>query len=171
MKMEGSGGRPKKETIGLEKEKTIGFQNTKTKTKPNENVNENVNDNVNENVNDNVVGDSCVDGLQEVLKFYDNNIGMLTPFIVETLTYYSQEMDYEVLIFAMEKAVASNIRTLAYIKGTLNNWSKKGIKTLLQAKEENQSFKNKGQEVKEETEKEKLERRAKELEEMINANK
>ena len=41
MKTEKSGGRPKKETSGFKEEKTIGFQNTKTKTKPNENVNDN----------------------------------------------------------------------------------------------------------------------------------
>lgn len=40
------GGRPKKETTGFEKEKTIGFENKK----PNENVNENVNDNIKENI-------------------------------------------------------------------------------------------------------------------------
>ena len=57
------GGRPKKEKtpVGLLKET------------PNENVNENV------NVNDNV-SDSCVDGLQEIIDFYNNNIGMITPY-------------------------------------------------------------------------------------------
>lgn len=44
------GGRPKKETTGFEKEKTIGFENKK----PNENVNENVNDNIKENIKENL---------------------------------------------------------------------------------------------------------------------
>ena len=67
------GGRPKKEKtpVGLLKET------------PNENVNENVNVNENENVNDNV-SDSCVDGLQEIINFYNNNIGMLTPYRVRS---------------------------------------------------------------------------------------
>ena len=67
------GGRPKKEKtpVGLLKET------------PNVNVNENDNDNVNANVNDNV-SDSCVDGLQKIIDFYNNNIGMLTPYRIRS---------------------------------------------------------------------------------------
>lgn len=50
-----------------------------SKAVTNVNVNVNANDNVNANVNDNV-SDSCVDGLQEIIDFYNNNIGMLTPY-------------------------------------------------------------------------------------------
>lgn len=132
------GGRPKKETIGFQKEKTIGFENKK----PNKNVNENVNVNVNENENDNV-SDSCVDGLQEVINFYENNIGLITPHAAEVLEDFLEEMNYEVVIFAMKKAVEANVRTIQYIKGTLNNWNKKGIKTLIEAEEESQNFRKK----------------------------
>lgn len=52
-------------------------------------------------------------------------------------------MDSDVIIYAMQLAVESNIRTINYIKAILNNWSKAGVKTLVQAKEENMSFKNK----------------------------
>lgn len=73
--MEKNGGRPKKITTGFEKEETTGY----FPKKPNENVN--VNDNVNENVNANVnVSDSCVDGLQKAIDFYNNNIGLITPY-------------------------------------------------------------------------------------------
>lgn len=69
------GGRPKKETTGFKKEKTTGYSSGK----PNEN--DNVNVNVNENVNANVnVSDSCVDGLQKAIDFYNNNIGLITPY-------------------------------------------------------------------------------------------
>ena len=156
MKMERNGGRPKKETTGLKKEKTTGFQNKK----PNKNVNENVN--VNDNDNENV-SDSCVDGLQEIIDFYNDNIGALTPYGLEALQDYLKEMDYKVIIFAMKRAVEANIRTIQYIKGTLNNWSKVGVKTLLQAKEENEKFKNKNKETqKEETIEEQAERLKKE---------
>ena len=70
------GGRPKKEKtpVGLLKET------------PNENVNENV------NVNDNV-SDSCVDGLQEIINFYNNNIGMLTPYRVRSTIWLCKRND------------------------------------------------------------------------------
>lgn len=164
MKMEKSGGRPKKETKGFSKEKTNGFENKETKIKPNvnENENENVNVNVNDNDNENV-SDSCVDGLQEVIGFYNDNIGLLTPYGREVFIDYLQEMDYDVIIYAMQKAVEANIRTIQYIKGTLNNWSNAGVKTLLQAQEESKNFKNKDKkELAKETLQEQTERYRKE---------
>lgn len=139
MKTEKSGGRPKKETSGFEKEKTIGFQNTKSKTKPNvnDNVNENVNVNENGNDNDNEdVSDSCVDGLQKIIDFYNENIGMITPYGIEILSDYAKEMPIDLIIYAMQISVEANKKTIQYIKAILNNWQKAGIKTLADAKKE-----------------------------------
>lgn len=146
------GGRPKKEKtpVGLLKET------------PNENVNENDNDNANVNVNDNV-SDSCVDGLQEIIEFYNNNIGLITPFGLEIMSDYAKEMPTDLIILAMKKAVEANKRTIQYIKGILNNWSKKGIKTVLDAKKEDEQFRNKNA-IQEETEEEKIARKLKMLE-------
>lgn len=140
MKMGKSGGRPKKQTSGFEKEKTIGFQNTKTKPKPNVNDNENVNENVNDNENDNA-GDSCVDGLQEVIDFYNENIGLITPYGTEILADYLKEMPVDLIIYAMQISVEANKKTIQYIKAILNNWQKAGIKTLADAKRESKSSK------------------------------
>ena len=118
----------------------------KSKIGTNVNVNENVNDNV--NANENVVGDSCVDGLQDIIDFYNENIGLITPYGLETLEDYAKEMPADLIILAMKKAVEADIRTIQYIKGILNNWSKKGIKTVLEAEKEDEQFKkdNKKQE-------------------------
>lgn len=124
------GGRPKKETIGFEKTKTIGFQTKK----PNVNVNDNVNDNVK-------AIDSCVDGLQDIINFYENNIGLLSPYGLETLQDYVKDMPTDLIILAMKKAVEADKRTIQYIKGILNNWHKKGIKTVLDAQKEEELFK------------------------------
>ena len=129
-----------------------------------DNVNEkvNVNENVNVNANDNA-SDSCVDGLQEVISFYNKNIGAITPFGAEVLADYLQEMPADLIIFAMKKAVEANIRTIQYIKGILNNWGKKGIKTVLEAQKEDEQFKLKC-EQKDETEEERMARKLRELE-------
>lgn len=133
------GGRPKKETTGFQKTKTIGFENKK----PNKNENENVNVNVNENDNNNNnVIDSCVDGLQEVIDFYNNNVGTLTPFGLSILEDYVKEMGKDIVIYAMQISVEANKRTIQYIKAILNNWSNAGIKTLVEAKQENKSKKS-----------------------------
>lgn len=159
--MERNGGRPKKETTGFENKKTTGY----SQKKPNVNVNVNVNENenVNANVNENV-GDSCVDGLQDIIAFYEDNITAITPFSADILYDFLKEMGKDLVILAMQKAVQANIRTIQYIKGILNNWSKKGIKTVLQAKEEDQKYKNKNIPL-QETKEEEMARRIKEIEE------
>lgn len=155
--MEKSGGRPKKETTGFKKEKTTGYP----LKKPNENDNVNVNENVNVNANVNV-SDSCVDGLQKAIDFYNNNIGLITPYGFEILSDYAKEMQIDLIILAMKKAVEANKRTIQYIKGILNNWSKKGIKTVIDAEREEEEFRSKGNPIGE-TEEEKIARKIAEL--------
>lgn len=130
------GGRPKKETQEKPSENL-----KETQRKPNQNLNDNEDDNV--NVNDNVTttvvnkGDSCVDGLSEIIDFYNNNIGLITPYGAEILEDYLQEMSSELIIYAMQISVEANKRNIKYIKAILNNWQKAGIKTLIEAKNEN----------------------------------
>ena len=121
-----------------------------SKSETNVNVNDNVNDNDNVNANDNV-SDSCVDGLQEIINFYNNNIGIITPYGLETLSDYAKEMPKDLIILSMKKATEANIRTIKYIKGILNNWSKKGIKTLAEAEKEDEEFKSKGKQKEKQT--------------------
>ena len=122
------GGRPQKKTMGIENEK------------PNNNENENVNENDNDNNN---ASDSCVDGLHKVIDFYNNNIGALTPFGLETLTDYLKEFGEDIVIYAMQISVEANKRTIQYIKAILNNWQKAGVKTIADAKNESQKKTNK----------------------------
>lgn len=135
--------------------------------KNDKNVTTTTSDSCDDGLQNKQVDDSCVDGLQEIINFYNNNIGLLPPYGLEVFQDYLKEMDYQVIIFAMKKAVEANVRTIQYIKGTLNNWSKVRVKTLIEAQEESQRFKNSRQEeTKVETEEEKMARRIKELEEI-----
>lgn len=116
---------------------TTGKSGKKENTKNTDNDNEHVYDNEYEYDNDNnKVGDSCVDGLQKVIDFYQKNIGLITPYGVDILTDYSKEMPEELIIYAMQISVEANKRTIQYIKAILNNWQKAGIKTLVDAKKE-----------------------------------
>lgn len=152
------------------------LQTEESKCNDNDNVNDNVdedvddNEDVNVNVNDNDnVSDSCVDGLHEVIDFYNNNIGVITPFGLEVLSSYAEEMSSDLIILAMKKSVEANIRTIQYIKGILNNWRKKGIKTVIEAENEDLVFRQKDE--KQETEEEKIARKTRELEEALKNDK
>lgn len=139
----------KKYENGKQKKSKAEAKQKQTKSKVGTNVNENVNDNENVNVNDNEnVSDSCVDGLQKIIDFYNQNIGLITPYGIEVLEDYAKEMPANLIIYAMEISVEANVRTIQYIKGILNNWSKKRIKTLAEAKEENRK-QNKKDEIEE----------------------
>ena len=120
------------------KEAKVKQNESKAETNVNDNENVNVNENVNDNDNDNV-GDSCVDGLQEVIDFYSNNIGFLNPYGLKILESYVEDMSSELVVYAMQIAVENNKKTISYIKAILNNWAKANIKTLEEAKRENKS--------------------------------
>ncbi len=144
----------KKYENGKQKKSKTEAKQKQTKSKKVANVNENVNVNDNVNVNVNVndndkVSDSCVDGLQKIIDFYNENIGLITPYGVEVLEDYSKDMPTDLIIYAMQISVEANKRTIKYIKAILNNWQKAGIRTLVQAKDENHKKKNESKEIEE----------------------
>ena len=123
------------------------LNNKRTTTEQQVNTNKNVKNIKNDN-NITTVGDSCVDGLQEIIEFYNNNIGLIAPYGVEILSDYLKEMPVDLIILAMQKAVEADKRTIQYVKGILNNWSKKGIKSVIDAEKEDKQFQSTKQENK-----------------------
>lgn len=79
----------------------------------------------------------------EITKCYEENIGLITPATSELLLDYLKDMDKDLIIKAIKIATINNKRTGRYIQGILNDWRRKGIKTLLDAKNEEQNFKSK----------------------------
>ena len=101
------------------------------------------------------------DDFQKVIDFYNNNIGQLTPYGLTILESYTDQLETDCIIYAMQKAVESNKRNIQYIKAILNNWVKAGIKTIVEAKDEEIEFKQR-KEPKEETLEEQVARYKKE---------
>lgn len=126
----------KKYENGKQTKNKVKAKDKQKESKIETNVNDNENVNVNENKNDNV-GESCIDGLQQIVDFYNNNIGLITPYGLEILSDYAKEMPEDLIIYAMKISVEANKRTIQYIKAILNNWQKAGIKTLVDAKKDN----------------------------------
>ena len=85
----------------------------------------------------------------EITKCYEDNIGLLTPATAELLFDYLKDMDKDLIIQAIKIASINNKRTGRYIQGILNDWSKKGFKTLLDVEQEQNTFKNKNEEKQE----------------------
>ena len=87
--------------------------------------------------------------IAEITKCYEENIGLMTPATAELLFDYLKDMDKDLIIKAIKIASINNKRTGRYIQGILNDWSKKGFKTLLDVEQEQNSFKNKNEEKQE----------------------
>lgn len=149
---------------------------TQVLTKNNTPIYKNVNTPIYKNVKDNntsinnTSNNSCscnnyFDISQEVIEFYNQNIGMLTPYQYEILNSFKEDgISDELIIFAMKKACEINNKNIAYIKGILNSWVNKGIKTLIEAQNEEEKFKN-SKKPKEET----IEEQAERLKKMVEA--
>ncbi|SCC41306.1 DnaD domain-containing protein [Bacillus wiedmannii] len=71
----------------------------------------------------------------EVYKFYKQNISSLSPYIVKELKEWIQKVSGKTVIEALKIAFEHNKRTLAYVKGILRNWYKKGRVDFIEGKE------------------------------------
>ena len=113
--------------------------------------------------------DSCVDGFQKVIDFYNNNIALITPYSMQLLEDYAKDMTNDVVVYALQLSVEANCRNMNYIKAILNNWNRAGVKNLIQAKEENQIHKKPSSNPNE-TQEEKNARRARAIKEAMEKN-
>ena len=66
----------------------------------------------------------------EEIKFYEENIGLLTPVSAQKILSYQDDLSEDVILKAIEIASLRNKRNTNYITGILNSWIAKGIKTL-----------------------------------------
>lgn len=92
--------------------------------------------------------ESCGDAFQKVSKFYEENINLLTPYTSKVLEDFTDELGEDLVIYAMQISIENNKRTISYIKTILNNWSRANIKTLAEAKNENQNKNEKKDNIK-----------------------
>ncbi|MBJ8083419.1 DnaD domain protein [Bacillus cereus group sp. N14] len=71
----------------------------------------------------------------EVYKFYEQHISSLSPYIVKELKEWIQKISGKTVIEALKIAFEHNKRTLAYVKGILRNWCKRGRVDFIERKE------------------------------------
>jgi DnaD/phage-associated family protein len=65
---------------------------------------------------------------KKVISTFDNNIHPMTPIEYEKICDWCRDVEFEVVIKAIEEAVKHNARTIAYIERVLNNWYALGIR-------------------------------------------
>ena len=81
---------------------------------------------------------------EKIIDFYNNNFGLITPYIAENIFSYLEDgLQQDLIIRAMEEAVSNNIRKWNYVKTILNDCVNNKIKTLEQYTIKQREFKNK----------------------------
>lgn len=113
---------------------------------------------INNNINNNITTVVEKEKNAEIIKCYEENIGMITPATAEILFSYD-EIDYKMIIEAIKIATLNNKRSCRYIQGILNSWIRKGYKLLADVQNEQEQRKEEKKiEEHQETEEEKIER-------------
>ncbi|PFC37567.1 DnaD domain protein [Bacillus cereus] len=64
-----------------------------------------------------------------VFAFYENNLGILNPFVADSITQWANDTSEELVQAAMERALKQQ-KKWNYAEGILKQWANKNIKTL-----------------------------------------
>lgn len=105
-----------------------------------------VNDPIKENLKDNNINiiNKKEEEKEKIINFYNNNFGLITPYIAENIfTYLEDGLQGELIIKAMEESIANNVRRWNYVKTILNDCINNNIKTAEQYDAKQREYKNK----------------------------
>lgn len=79
--------------------------------------------------------------LGAVMRKYMDLIQAVPPsFVTDLLKDYTEDLSAEVVCYAIEKTAADNIHTWSYVQTILQNYTKKGIRTLAAAQRDAEEF-------------------------------
>lgn len=73
--------------------------------------------------------------INKMIKEYENEIGLMTPFQLEKLQSYLDDFSEEMIIEAIHIASTRNAKSLSYVEAILKQWMSAGIKTKADIKE------------------------------------
>lgn len=118
-------------------------KNPQSKVKETKVNNTKVNYNGNDVVDENVSQENSSISPNDVIEFYQNNFGMMSPYVMENISRWCEEINAEVVLEACKISVAMGKTNYNYVNGVLKNWLKRNVKSVddvkaLQVAHENQ---------------------------------
>ncbi|MDZ5606135.1 DnaD domain protein [Bacillus pseudomycoides] len=78
-----------------------------------------------------------------VFPFYEQHFGSLSPYVAEELNEWMVDLSEELVLKALQIALENNKRTIAYVKGILREWHRKGYMKLSEVEEAEVKFRKK----------------------------
>lgn len=97
--------------------------------------------NNNSSFNNNSYLISSSSGAENPFTFYEQNFGLIGPFIQESIEHWCKDLSDELVIEAMKIALKAG-KGFDYAEGTMKRWHAKNIKTLDDVKAAEVEFKN-----------------------------
>ncbi|HFJ9374987.1 replication protein [Bacillus cereus] len=84
-------------------------------------------------------------GAEEVVEvnpisFYEQNFGIITPFIADGIHGWIDDLNAELVVKAMQIALEKNTRNMNYVNTILRDWHLKGLKTVADVEAADQAF-------------------------------
>ncbi|MBF7155737.1 DnaD domain protein [Bacillus albus] len=73
--------------------------------------------------------------------FYENNIGMLNPFMADSIEQWIKDTSEEIVIAAMERALKQQ-KKWKYAEGILKQWTNNNVKTIQDVEASEAEYKN-----------------------------
>ena len=67
--------------------------------------------------------------VSDIFEFYQNNIGMMTPYVQQNVIHWCNDTNPELVMLAIEKAVKENVLKFSYAEAILKSWLNQGVKT------------------------------------------
>lgn len=118
-------------------------RSTQSKVKESKVNNTKVNYNENDVVDENVTQENSSINPNDVIEFYQNNFGMMSPYVMENISRWCDDINAEVVLEACKISVAMGKTNYNYVNGVLKNWLKRNVKSVddvkaLQVAHENQ---------------------------------
>lgn len=77
-----------------------------------------------------VVEEQNYSSFKSVVKAYESVFGMINPFMVESLQYWSDDLSPELVIEALRISAKGNASNFKYTESILRSWETQGVKTL-----------------------------------------
>ncbi|WP_156290680.1 DnaD domain protein [Oceanobacillus salinisoli] len=83
-----------------------------------------------------------INNISDAFVFYQENFGVVSPFVADSLVDWVREVGEELVLEAMKRALERNRTNWGYVKSILQSWGKKGLHTLEDVRAEEVAFRN-----------------------------
>lgn len=79
------------------------------------------------------------------IAFYEQNFGVLKPFVAEGINAWIEDLNAQLVIKAMKIALEKNAPNMSYVQGILRDWHAKGYKSITDVEAAQTQFRKKYQ--------------------------